>query len=136
MNAPRQSWLAGLRALVARDVGTLHVHVHGEHGVEPRSIILTPGQVRQLRWLLSPLGVTLAGALLVSWVALAAVATRVPAASQRIADLELEAARLDTLELRLQDLQLRYDQVTRMLGAAPTPADSTPPGGDDPTRRR
>jgi hypothetical protein len=136
VNAPHRSWLAGLRALVARDVGTLHVHVHGEHGVEPRTIILTPGQVRRLRWLLSPLGLALAGVFAVSWVALAAVAARVPGAATRIAELETEAAQLDTLELRLQDLQLRYDQVTRMLGAAPAPADSTPPDGDDSTRRQ
>lgn len=122
----------GLRALLARESGALYVHVHAESGVEHRTIVLSPTRVRFLRWLVSPWSVILAVVLGASWILLAVQAARLPEALTRVAELEVEAVRLDTLEAKLMDLQLRYDQVTRMLGAAPadttsTDTTSTPP---------
>ncbi len=134
MTDERAERLRDLRALVARDSGTVHVHVHAEQGGTHRSFVITPPQARRLRWLLSPVtwGVAVAG--IVSWVLLAVAASRLPAARQHIAALEADALRMDTLETRLMDLQLRYDQVSRMLGAA---RDTTPPATDSspPTTR-
>ena len=118
MKDERRERLRDLRALVARDSGVVHVHVHAEQGGEHRSFVITPPQAPRLRWLLSPITWGHAAAVLVSWVALAVMASRLPAARNRIAALEADAIRVDTLEMRLMDLQLRYDQVSRMLGAA------------------
>jgi hypothetical protein len=123
--------LRDLRALVAKTDGTVHVHVHAEQSGEHRSFVISTPQIRRVRWLLSPItwGIAIAG--MVSWVLLAVLASRLPAAYERIALLEADAVRIDTLETRLMDLQLRYDQVSRMLGAArdsgPLPPDSDSP---------
>lgn len=55
---------------------------------------------------------------LVTWGWMASQALRVPLLQQRIGTLTRDAARLDTLTVRLTELQDRYDQVQRMLGAA------------------
>ncbi len=75
------------------------------------------------------MAVTLAAVLVVSWIFLAVQAMRLPAANRRIAELETESLRLDTLQGRLLDLQLRYDQMTRMLGASPADTSGGPPNG-------
>lgn len=123
-SAPRGT---GLRALFAQESGALFVHVHAESGVEHRTITLSPAHVRFLRWLVSPWSIVLTIVLGASWIFLAVQAARLPSAVTRVVALEEEALRLDTLEAHLMDLQLRYDQVTRMLGAAPTDSITTAP---------
>jgi Tfp pilus assembly protein PilN len=77
-------------------------------------------------------------AAVISWGWMAAQAARVPLLEQEIVRLTEDAERLDTLSATLAQLQARYEQVQRMLGAAtarqaskildPTrsPRDSTP----------
>jgi hypothetical protein len=104
-----------LRSLFSRKSGALYVQVHAESGQEHRTMVLSPDRVRLFRWIVSPLGVGLAAFFAVTWLVMAVLAARLPSATRRIAELEAESMRVDTLEARLMDLQLRYDQVTRML---------------------
>jgi hypothetical protein len=96
--------------------GALYVHVQAENGVAHRTIVLSPFHVRLLRALVSPVGALLVLAVAGSWLYFATQSVRVPILTQRVAALQVERSRLDTLEFRLRDLQLRYDQVQRMLG--------------------
>lgn len=106
----------------ASRAGALYVHLQSETGTDHRTIVLSPGQAHALRTLWSRWGFALLIALVGSWVYFGVQATRVPFLTRRVAELETEALRLDTLRNRLMELQQRYDQVHRMLGV---PFDST-----------
>ncbi len=98
--------------------GSLYVHMHRESGLAHRHYVLKPWQVRLLRLLLSaPMRLVYVVAL-VTWGWMATQAARVPLLQQRVGLLTRDAGRLDTLTIRLSELQDRYDQVQRMLGAA------------------
>lgn len=100
--------------------GSLYVHMHRESGLAHRHYVLKPWQVRALRVLLSvPMRMLYVVALVV-WGWMATQAARVPVLQERVGVLTREAAKLDTLTIRLSELQDRYDQVERMLGAAKT----------------
>ena len=101
---------------VRGDAGALYVHLQSGTGVEHRTIVLAPRHVRLLRTLWSAWGVALVIAMLASWVYFAIESTRVPFLTRRVADLEAEGVRVDTLRAKLQSLQRQYDQVQRMLG--------------------
>lgn len=101
-----------------RDGGALYVHLQSANGVEHRTIVISARRARILRAVWSIWGLALVLALSGSWVYFAIQSTRVPWLTTRIAELETDALRLDTLQAKLQSLQQRYDQVTRMLGAA------------------
>ena len=98
------------------DAGALYVHLQSGTGVEHRTIVLKPRHVRLLRTLWSPWGAALVIAVLASWVYFAIESSRVPFLTRRLADLEAEGVRVDTLQTKLQSLQKQYDQVQRMLG--------------------
>jgi len=98
------------------DAGALYVHLQSGTGVEHRTIVLKPRHVRLLRTLWSPWGATLVFAILASWVYFAIGSSRVPFLTRRVAELEAEGVRVDTLQAKLQSLQKQYDQVQRMLG--------------------
>jgi hypothetical protein len=102
--------------LLDPESGSLYVHVQAENGVAHRTLVLSPFHVRLLRALMSPLGAVLLLAVGGSWLYFATQSVRVPLLTQRVASLQVERSRLDTLEVRLRDLQVRYDQVQRMLG--------------------
>jgi Tfp pilus assembly protein PilN len=101
----------------SRDAGALYVHLQSENGVEHRTLILSPRKVRTLRTLWSAWGIALLLAIGGSWIYFAVESMRIPLLRSRIAQLEAEAQRIDTLQARLQELQNQYDQVYRMLGA-------------------
>ena len=112
--------------------GSMIIEVQRESGLANRTIVLSERKVRLLRILSSRLGLTLAVAVAGSWIYFAIQAIRVPLLSQQLATMERDARRLDTLETTLAQLQQRYQQVTRMLGATPvsfsamlSPTDST-----------
>jgi hypothetical protein len=107
-----------------RDAGALYVHLQSENGVEHRTLILSPVKVRALRTLWSAWGVALLLAWGGSWLYFATQSLRIPVLNARIAHLETESLKLDTLQLRLQELQDQYDQVYRMLGATRADASS------------
>jgi len=112
--------------------GQMVIHVARESGLQSRTFVLTQGQVRFLRFLFrsraSRIGGIIGAVLLVLVVAQAA---RVPMLTYRISHMEHNASRLDTLERSLAELQKRYDQVQRMLGASATPAASFPSEAGD-----
>ena len=98
--------------------GALYVHMHRESGLAHRHYVLRPWQVRALAVLISRPMLIVYVMALVTWGWMASQALRVPMLQQRVGALTRDAARLDTLTVRLSQLQDRYDQVQRMLGAA------------------
>ena len=99
--------------------GSMIITVQREAGLANRTLVLSQRRVKLLRWLNSKYGRIAIGALALSWIVLAVLAVRVPLMQQRLERMEKDAARLDTLQQTLGELQQRYTQVQRMLGAAP-----------------
>lgn len=112
--------------------GQMIIQVARESGLQHRTFVLSQAQVRILRFLFrsraSRIG-AIAGAVLLALVV--SQAARVPMLTYRISHMEHDAARLDTLERSLAELQKRYDQVQRMLGASATPIEAFPAVGGD-----
>jgi hypothetical protein len=112
--------------------GQMVIHVARESGLQSRTFVLTQGQVRLLRFFFRSRASRIAA--IVAAVVLALVisqAARVPMLTYRISHMEHDAARLDTLERSLAELQKRYDQVQRMLGAGTTPIEAFPSEAGD-----
>jgi hypothetical protein len=105
------------------------IQIQREGGLQNRTIVLSPRQVQLLGFATSRTGKIVAALTTIILLALAIEAIRIPFMSARLSRLQHTASRLDTLEHSLSELQLRYDQVERMLGAKPTegltPAPST-----------
>jgi hypothetical protein len=99
--------------------GSMIITVQREAGLANRTMVLSQRRVKLLRWLNSKYGRIAIGALALSWIVLAVLAVRVPMMQQRLERMERDQARLDTLQQTLGELQQRYTQVQRMLGAAP-----------------
>ena len=111
--------------------GSMVIQVQREGGLQSRTIILSPRQVQLLRFFLSRGGRILATIMALVVLGLTVEAARVPALTRQLGNLEHTATRLDTLQRSLAELQRRYDQVQRMLGAAPVqPGESMTPVGD------
>jgi hypothetical protein len=108
----------------APNLGAMIVHVQRETGLAHRTLVLKPWQVRLVRAALNRWTRTLAAVVIISWGYLAVQASRVPLLTGRIARMEADAVRLDTLQQTLNALQARYEQVQSMLsqGTAPAPA--------------
>jgi len=103
--------------------GAMIIHVQRESGLANRMIILSVRQVRMLR-----IGAVVAAILLLggigSWIYFAAQAVRVPLLTRRIATLERDVQQLDTLKRALAEVEGRFQQVQRMMGASA----ALPPG--------
>jgi hypothetical protein len=111
--------------------GSMVIQVQREGGLQSRTIVLSPRQVQLLRFFLSRSGRILGVIVAVAAIGLTVEAARVPLLTRQLASFEHTATRLDTLERSLAELQKRYDQVQRMLGAAPArPGDALTPAGD------
>jgi hypothetical protein len=112
--------------------GQMVIHVARESGLQSRTFVLSQGQVRLLRFFFrsraSRIGALIALVLLGLVIS---QAVRVPMLTYRISHMQHDAARLDTLERSLAELQKRYDQVQRMLGASATPVEAFPAAGGD-----
>jgi hypothetical protein len=116
--------------------GQMVIHVARESGLQSRTFVLSPGQVRLLRFFFRSRASRIGAIIAVVFLALVITqAARVPMLNYRIAHMEHEAARLDTLERSLAELQKRYDQVQRMLGAGVTPIEAFPAAGGDTLHR-
>lgn len=108
--------------------GAMIIHVQRESGLANRMIILSSRQVRLLR-----IGAVIAAVLLVggvgSWIYLASQAVRVAPLTKRIAILERDVQQLDTLKRALAEVEGRFQQVQRMMGASAVgPARGQPVG--------
>jgi murein DD-endopeptidase MepM/ murein hydrolase activator NlpD len=97
--------------------GAMIIHVQRESGLAHRTIILSAQRVRFLR-----IGAIVAGVLFaigaLSWAYLATQAARVPLLTRRLSALEHDAQQLDTLKRALAELEGRFAQVQRMMGAS------------------
>lgn len=104
--------------------GSMIIQVQRETGLANRTIVISERQVALLRVLGSRLGVMLVTAFAVTWVLFAVQSLRIPLLSGRIAELERDNRRIDSLQVALSRMHGRYDQVRHMLAAAGV----TPPG--------
>jgi murein DD-endopeptidase MepM/ murein hydrolase activator NlpD len=96
--------------------GSMIIQVQRESTLANRTIVLSQQQVRLVRaGLYAGAAAIIVG--LVSWVFLATQAARVPALTRRLALLQHDARRIDTLQVALRELEGRFQQVQRMLGA-------------------
>ncbi|HEU4642315.1 MAG TPA: peptidoglycan DD-metalloendopeptidase family protein, partial [Gemmatimonadaceae bacterium] len=118
-DAPEKS--SGYGNIYTPSAGSMIIHVQRESGLANRTIILTQRQFRLLRR-----GAYVAAVLIVvgavSWFYLAAQAARVPFLTRKVHTLQHDVRRLDTLQVALTTLEDRFQQVQKMLGAAPPPA--------------
>ncbi len=114
----------------ARDMGAMIVHVQRENGLAHRTFVLRPWQVRLARTIASRWSRVVLALVVLSWGYLAFQAARVPLLTSRIADMEEDAVRLDTLQQTIREMQVRYDQVQAMLSQpAATSGSRTAPTG-------
>lgn len=119
---PRQVRATGARDahghILDREGGALFVHLHREAGLAHRHYVVKPWQVRVLAFLTSRVMLAMYVVGLVTWGWMASLAAQVPLLRHSLARLEQDAVRLDSLSATLSELQSRYDQVQRILGAA------------------
>jgi hypothetical protein len=103
--------------------GSMIINVQRENGLANRTIVLSQRRIRVLRMFLSRKRALLIGAgLVASWSYFAVQAARVPVLTRRVAAMERDARRIDTLQQALAQLQSRYAQVHRMLATDPATA--------------
>ena len=98
-----------------RDLGAMIVHVQRETGLAHRTFVFRPWQVQFVRAITHRSTWLFAVVAILSWAFLAVQAIRVPLLNTRIAKMEREALRVDTLQQTLKALQARYEQVQSML---------------------
>lgn len=112
--------------------GSMIIQVQRETGLANRTIVLSERQVALLRIVGSRVGLAAAGVFLVTWLLFAVQSVRVPVLAVRIAELERDNRRIDSLQLALSRMHGRYEQVRQMLaigGNAPPrqePTTTTP----------
>lgn len=116
MTDPSQPRSQGYGNIYTPHAGSMIIQVQRESGLANRTIIFTQRQVRLLR-----MALYVGGALLtigtISWVYLAAQAARVPFLTNRVSTLSKEVEQLDTLQVRLAEMERRFLQVQTMMGA-------------------
>jgi septal ring factor EnvC (AmiA/AmiB activator) len=110
--------------------GAMIIHVQRESGLANRTIIWSARRVRFLR-----IGGIIAAVLLLvfmsSWFYLASQAARVPLLTKRLAALERDVQQLDTLKRALAEVEGRFQQVQRMMGASGSAGASGAAAGRD-----
>ncbi|HEX6059778.1 MAG TPA: M23 family metallopeptidase [Gemmatimonadaceae bacterium] len=97
--------------------GSMIIQVQRESGLANRTIVLSPRQVKLMRWLFSRRGAAVATLFGVSWLFFAVQAARVPSLTGRIDEMRYESSRIDTLQVALDELTKRYAQVQTMLSS-------------------
>jgi murein DD-endopeptidase MepM/ murein hydrolase activator NlpD len=95
--------------------GSMIIQVQRESGLANRTIVLSPRQVKLMRWLFSRRGAVAATLMLLSWLFFAVQAARVPFLTGRLDEMRYESTRIDTLQFALDELTKRYAQVQTML---------------------
>lgn len=106
--------------------GALHVHLHRDHGLAHRHLVLSSWQIRALRVLFSRPVLVLLTVLLLSAGWIAGQAARVPLLQREVATLTKDLERVDSLTTTLEQLQANYQRLQAMLGAGGT---GVPAGG-------
>lgn len=141
MTDPNGGHKQGYGNIYTPHAGSMIIQVQREGGLANRTIVLSPTRVRLLRFVLSRTGMVIGSVLGLIFIFFGIQAARVPLLTRRLATMELDAKRLDTLQVTLGQLQKRYEQVQTMLGASPAQRNSatgapvaaavTPPAGSD-----
>jgi murein DD-endopeptidase MepM/ murein hydrolase activator NlpD len=121
MTDPTHSRSQGYGNIYTPHAGSMIIQVQRESGLANRTLIFTQRQVRLLRLALY-IGAVLLTVGSISWVYLAAQAARVPFLTSRVAGLTKEVKQLDTLQVRLAEMERRFLQVQQMMGATGTAA--------------
>lgn len=123
MNTPAHSAHAiGYGNIYTPHAGSMVIHVQREAALANRTIVLGPNTVRLLRLASSRVGRLLGVLLVVSIGALAVQAARVPLLTHRLAVMERDARRIDSLQTTVTALRLRYDRLSTMVVGASAPA--------------
>jgi hypothetical protein len=105
--------------------GSMIIQVQRETGLANRTIIISERQVALLRVLGSRIGLGVAAVFFGTWLLFAVLSVRVPLLSGRIAELERDSRRIDSLQVALSRMHGRYEQVRQMLAASGTASAST-----------
>lgn len=130
--APRiETPVEGHGDVFAPDMGAMFVHVQRENGLAHRTFVFRAWQVRVARAIANRWTWAVTVFAVVSWAFLAMQAVRVPLLNTRIAKMEHDALRVDTLQQTLKDLQTRYEQVQSML-SRPAQSTAVPKQAPDP----
>ena len=120
--------------------GSMIIQVQRETGLANRTIILSPRQVALLRIIGSRIGLAVVAVFIATWLLFAAQSVRVPVLSIRIAKLERDNRRIDSLQAALSRMHGRYEQVRQMLavgGSTIARQESTAaPTGTSPNAKR
>ncbi len=113
--------------------GSMIIQVQRESGLQSRTIVLSPRQVKVLGFLTSRAGKLLVAGSAVLVGFLVVEAARIPSLTVRITRMEHTATQLDTLEHSLAELQKRYDQVRTMMGVNTGEGDGQAPVASGPS---
>jgi hypothetical protein len=110
--------------------GSMIIQVQRETGLANRTIILNERQIALLRIIGSRIGLAVVAVFIATWLLFAAQSIRVPVLSIRIAKLERDNRRIDSLQVALSRMHGRYEQVRQMLavgGSTVAPQESPAP---------
>ena len=118
--------------------GSMIIQVQRETGLANRTIVLSERQVALLRIVGSRVGLAAAAVFLVTWLLFAVQSVRVPVLAVRIAELERDNRRIDSLQVALSRMHGRYEQVRQMLAiggnASPRQEPTTTPAAPNAKR--
>jgi hypothetical protein len=98
--------------------GSMIIQVQRETGLANRTIIISERRVALLRIVGSRIGLLAAAVFLGTWLLFAVQSVRVPQLAGRIAELERDNRRIDSLQVALSRMHGRYEQVRQMLAAS------------------
>ena len=102
--------------------GSMIIQVQRETGLANRTIVISERQVALLRIIGSRIGLAAAAVFVATWLLFAIQSVRVPVLAVRIAELERDNRRIDSLQVALSRMHGRYEQVRQMLAVSGTAA--------------
>lgn len=98
--------------------GSMIIQVQRETGLANRTIVISERQVALVRVIGSRIGIIAGTVFVATWLLFAVQSVRVPLLSGRIAELERENRRIDSLQVALSRMHGRYEQVRQMLAVS------------------
>ena len=98
--------------------GSMIIQVQRETGLANRTIVISERQVALLRIIGSRVGLTAVALFVGTWLLFAVQSVRVPVLAVRIAELERDNRRIDSLQVALSRMHGRYEQVRQMLAVS------------------
>jgi hypothetical protein len=102
--------------------GSMIIQLQRETGLANRTIVISERQVALLRVVGSRLGLVAVALFVGTWLMFAVQSVRVPVLSARVAELERDNRRIDSLQVALSRMHGRYEQVRQMLAATGSPS--------------